>query len=445
MRFVPMNRSTVEHDTWNPQTREDRQAVLQELKEVLASPHFCNSKRYPALLRFVVESTLDGKSSLLKERTLGIEVFDRPPDYDTNTDTVVRYTAGEVRKRLQLYYLEHPSHGGLRISLPVGSYVPEFVIGASRSDLDIPASEDTPALAANGHGEVNSSLHLGAEPSQLHPAVTDANAVPDEIHLASAIPDRRRPGIKRLLWLAGTAAVVIAATIIVMSWKSHSVHSETNVSDFWMPVVHDNRVVLLCTGSVVFAKNDFSGVTTAGRDIDYPFVSMQIASSISQISGTLSQLGVSTQLLSSASTPLTDLREHSVTLLGGYNNEWTMRLLQPLRFHFTSEPVESILDKLHPDVHWERDHSLSYSSADDYAILARFRDPVIDGWVVVVAGLGRNGTEAASQFAVSPHYLRVLRDQIGHDIASQNLEVVLKVKVIDGKTGAPSILAVHTW
>jgi hypothetical protein len=49
------------------------------LQEVLASPHFCNSKRYPALLQYIVEKTLAGESDLLKERTLGVEVFERPP------------------------------------------------------------------------------------------------------------------------------------------------------------------------------------------------------------------------------------------------------------------------------------------------------------------------------------------------------------------------------
>src|ERR1700691_2776015 len=99
------------HETWHPQSKQDREAVLSELEAILASPHFCNSKRYPALLRFIVENSLAAKVELLKERTLGVEVFDRPHDYDTNTDTVVRYTAGEVRKRLLLYYSEqsHPS------------------------------------------------------------------------------------------------------------------------------------------------------------------------------------------------------------------------------------------------------------------------------------------------------------------------------------------------
>ncbi len=61
------------------------------------------------------------------------------------------------------------------------------------------------------------------------------------------------------------------------------------------------------------------------------------------------------------------------------------------------------------------------------------------------AGLGRNGTEAAADFVASPHYIQLLQDRLGSDFASQNVEVLLKVNVIDGKTGAPSILAVQTW
>jgi len=99
-----MNRTDTAPDGWHPQTQQECDAVLRELQTVLASPHFSNSKRYPALLKYIVEHTLAGKSDLLKERTLGVEVFDRPATYDTNADTVVRYTAGEVRKRLLLFY-----------------------------------------------------------------------------------------------------------------------------------------------------------------------------------------------------------------------------------------------------------------------------------------------------------------------------------------------------
>jgi len=68
------------------------------LERILSSPLFRKSKRFPNLLRFVVERSLHGHSEPLKERTLGIEVFGRAPDYDTNLDPVVRTTAVEIRK-----------------------------------------------------------------------------------------------------------------------------------------------------------------------------------------------------------------------------------------------------------------------------------------------------------------------------------------------------------
>jgi hypothetical protein len=247
------------------------------------------------------------------------------------------------------------------------------------------------------------------------------------------------------LWLSVGVAAAALVILAVLGWKFSAVQAQTAVDDFWNPVLHGQRTVLVCVGGVVFQQNDFSGVITATKDVEYPFVSMQIASAVALVSGILEHAGVATELHSSPSTPLTVLRDRSIVLLGGYNNQWTMRLLQSQRYQFTYEPVESIIDKTQPQVHWVRDHSLPYSSADDYALVARFRDTTTDGWVVVLAGLGRNGTEAAAQFVSSPRYMQELRDRMGKDFANHSVEALLKVSVIDGKTGAPSIQAVQVW
>src|SRR5512146_64543 len=294
------------HEAWRPQSRQEREAVLRELELILASPHFCNSRRYPALLRYLVENSLNGKVDLLKERTLGVEVFERPADYDTSNDTVVRYTAGEVRKRLMLYYSEQTSPSSIRISLPTGSYIPEF-----------------------------------------HRAHSDSSE-------------------------EGGGAVVDAVASVFW-WRSRVATPVSVVAQFWEPALRGQQSVVVCTGSVVFAsERNYSGVITADRDIDYPFVSWQGALAISNVSGVLSSLGVSTQLASAPSTPLTYLREHTVVLLGAYNNQWTMHLQQPLRFSFLPGADEVIRDRLHPQVQWKRDQSQPYSSADDYAVIARF-------------------------------------------------------------------------
>lgn len=445
-----MNRAHAKREAWHPQSKQDRDAILRELEAVLASPHFCNSKRYPTLLKYIVDNTLAGKLDLLKERTLGVEVFERPPTYDTNTDTVVRYTAGEVRKRLLLYYSEHSSTSGIRISLPAGSYVAEFLHGHDgHHDGHVDAIDDPDLRAAYPATEHLPHPAADADESGLPAPSAAADEAAHQGAAANAAAEHTAPATKVVGWVTAVVVLLVVITAGFLFLRKHrGAPSQTAVEAFWAPVIRNQHTVILCTGSSAFAPNNHSGVTTADKTIEYPVVSMQAASAISQISATLEHSGTATQLVPSATTSLPDLREHSVILLDVYNNDWTLRLLQPLRFHFlpyTPTGRENIVDQTRPQAHWERDTSQPYSSADDYALVARFRDPTIDGWVVVLAGEGRNGTEAAAQFVTSPHYMGLLRDSIGSGFASRNLEAVLKVSVIEGKTGAPSILAVYSW
>src|SRR5579871_4592834 len=137
MPVAPKSLREVEH----PPTVSDPAAIREQLYRLLAHPLFANSKRYPALLSHIVEETLKGNIAELKERTIGIEVFGRAPTYDANADPVVRITAGEVRKRLSLYYYEASHTGEVVIELPLGTYVPVFRQAESQTDLPLEASE----------------------------------------------------------------------------------------------------------------------------------------------------------------------------------------------------------------------------------------------------------------------------------------------------------------
>jgi hypothetical protein len=107
-------------------TNEDKKDVLQQMNRLLQTSHFKNSRRYPALLKFIVEETLEGRGQFLKERLLGIQVFGRPADYDTASDPIVRVTIAEIRKRIAQYYHEEAHELEMRIELTPGSYEPEF-------------------------------------------------------------------------------------------------------------------------------------------------------------------------------------------------------------------------------------------------------------------------------------------------------------------------------
>lgn len=107
--------------------QSQEQAVRTELDRLLESPAFRTSKRCREFLAHIVERTIQGRTDTLKERSIGVELFKLPPDFDTGQHTAVRVTANEVRKKLAQYYLaESGLPRAVRVTLPPGSYSAEF-------------------------------------------------------------------------------------------------------------------------------------------------------------------------------------------------------------------------------------------------------------------------------------------------------------------------------
>lgn len=96
------------------------------MQDIVASSTFSRSGRLRAFLSYVVERELAGEAHLLKGYSIGIDVFQRPVDFDAGTDPLVRVQAGKLRKLLELYYESEGAAVPLRIRLPLGSYVPEY-------------------------------------------------------------------------------------------------------------------------------------------------------------------------------------------------------------------------------------------------------------------------------------------------------------------------------
>ena len=96
------------------------------LETVIASAQFRDTTRMKRFLRYIVEETLAGRGDRLKGYTIGLEVFDRPDSFDPQADTIVRVQAGQLRRRLDLYYSQSGRDAPLRILVPRGGYVPVF-------------------------------------------------------------------------------------------------------------------------------------------------------------------------------------------------------------------------------------------------------------------------------------------------------------------------------
>jgi Tol biopolymer transport system component len=99
--------------------------VRNQLERILVSDVFARSERLSSFLRFVVEQTLNGRSSGLKEQVLGAELYGKGREFDGAADPIVRVDARRLRDKLREYYAEFPRDPVL-ISLPKGSYIPVF-------------------------------------------------------------------------------------------------------------------------------------------------------------------------------------------------------------------------------------------------------------------------------------------------------------------------------
>jgi hypothetical protein len=394
---------------WLPASAEERDLVLKELEAIASSYHFRGSKRYPAMLKYVVSAAIDGRTSDLKERTLGVEVFGRDPGYDTSADPVVRISAGEVRKRIAQYYHENDHSSRVQIEMPLGSYAPEFLLRA-------PGPEGETAVEA---------------------------AVQDRAHAERL---SRRPVL-----IALASLVLLGAAAAGYLYHQAADSSVASAKKLWDPLFQSPRPVLIVVGTShpdqMVPESDQTTFVDH-MNIPYHHVSVSSAIALSRLGGALHQRGKDYEIKEVTETNLDDMRSRSLILVGAMNNEWTMRLLRPLRIHFTFESsIAGIRDAQNPEQRdWSVDFRKPFSSVTtDYAVVARFRDPDTEGPVMVIAGLGPYGTEAASEFVQSPQYLAELAAKLPRGWENENLEVVLKTDVIGAKAGPPVLVCAYSW
>ena len=408
-----------------------------QLEKIVSDGRFAASKRYPYLLRYIVEQTLAGNEDDLKERTLGVEVFHRPPDYDTNADPVVRLCAAEVRKRLAQYY-QSPAHGGeLRIDLNPGSYVPVF----SQPTPDAPTLEVIPEVVP---------------PEMIGPNVPSQGGQVSQ-------PNRTR----KIYWAAGlTTAGVIIAVILVLGaryWR-HLGKQKSALEEVWSPLLISSKPVLFCMGETeteLFAPHD-SPLTQLQRGADddsflqasadkndfIPFSDVQVLSRFVSLIGAH---GHAFRVQSSRRTISSQLREGPVVLIGALNNDWTLNRTSSLRFHLERpegpDPVYWITDTQHPESRaWQvRAQAPRSHVVQDYAIAARFTDESTGQVVLVAAGIAGSGTRAAGEFLTDEASLKQLVDGAPVDWDRTNFEVVLSSQVVNGMQGKPRVEAKAFW
>ncbi|MGO9254906.1 MAG: hypothetical protein ACLQU1_01180 [Bryobacteraceae bacterium] len=382
--------------------------IREELNRVLASHEFRTSKRSRDFLRYVVENTLGGHAGLLKERTIGIEVFGRPTSYDPSDDATVRVKAGEVRKRLGLYYSSEGVRNPVRIELPSGTYIPEFHPGAF-PPAPPTGPADTPAEAA--------ALQA---PARFHP---------------------------QPLW-AAIAALSLGAVALLAWWVAQP--AATALDQFWAPVLRGGSPVLVCAAYVpVWSVPDVKpGAKPRLEDyiqLTDQFVGGGDLIATSRLAAMLTRLKRPYRVKVGNDVSFPDLRTGPAILVGYSYTRWR-EISAQMRYFIDGarEPV-GITDNGQPTA-WALPHLPADRRTDeDYAIVSRVFHPDTHAMLVELAGITQYGTDAAGDLVTNPELMAEALRGAPADWPKKNLQMVLHVKVIAGAPSSPKVLKTHFW
>jgi len=391
-----------------PSTNVPEETIREELARVLSSHEFRTSKRSQDFLRYTVENTLNGHTDLLKERTIGIEVFGRSTSYEPSDDATVRVKAGDVRKRLGLYYAEQGAQNPVRIELPGGTYVPEFRWEVSR--LSAPAAEKGVASAVET------------------PAVEAA------------------PRSRRVPYGIAVLVCVAAVAVIWMRTRPGPV-----IDQFWAPVLNSASPVSLCVAYVpVFGLDREAGSTKPIHTEDFVSLTDQFVGggdliATSRLSSMLTRMERPYRLRVGSDVSFHDLRTAPAILIGYSYTRWK-EISSQLRFFIdTSRNPVGITDFGHPTQFTLPNLPPDRHTSEDYAIVSRVFHPDTRAMLVELAGITQYGTDAAADVVTNADLMTEALRGAPPDWRGKNLQLVLHVKVISGTPSSPKVVATHFW
>ena len=380
-------------------------SVRSALQRILQSQGFRSSRRSRDFLRYVVERTLDGQAETLKERSIGIDVFGRSAEYDPSDDATVRVKAGEVRKRLGMYYATEGRLDDIRIDLPHGTYVPEFI----RVEPEV-----TPPAESKHTEEVVQPLTL-----------------------------RWR--------LAAAGAIVLALAIIAggVWWRARP--AVTVVSQFWAPVLRGTTPVLLSAAYVpVYGVDSKMAPERPTCFEDFVLLTDQFVGGgdlmgVTRIAGLLNSLHRKYVVRIGADVTFQDLRAAPTVLIGYSYTRWR-DISKELRFFIDAERRPRMVTDNGKPTEWSLpDLPSDRRTKEDYAIVTRVFHPDTQAMLVEVAGITQYGTQAAADLITTPEFLAEGLQGAPKDWQNKNLQLVVHVKVISGTGASPKVVAKYFW
>jgi hypothetical protein len=436
------------------ETERDIARLQQHLKEVVEGEAFKGSHRSGQFLTYIVEESIAGRFAGLKERIIGVTLFGRVPSYDTGEDAIVRVTASDVRKRLLQHYGKYGITSEFRISLPLGSYIPEITreprgAASQRNPVaipEVPVTTPEPVTAPHIVGPIETPA-----PRNLHRArwlyfgvlVLGLNALMwgifwNHFSRASSAPVSILPWPAFFQSPRSTKLVTSDPNIVEIQEVTGSAVS---LSDYANQRFIPN-VSSLSPQVISFCKDILRGDKAAAVD----------ARVIANIAELAQSAGKKVTVQVARNVRLSDLYadENFIFMGSPRSNLWTILFNDQLDFRFVFDDAshQEVIRNVHPRPGESSAYvptAKGWATGQSFATISFVQTPGKEGQVLILAGANGEGTEAAGELVTNGARLSAALRGCGISSAHpvRHFQLLLQLNTMAGSPSNVDVLACH--
>ena len=418
----------------------------EELRRILESKHFASSPKKSKFLEFVSEQTFLGNGEKLNEYLIGVDVYDRGPEFNSQKDPIVRVQAHEIRRLLKKYYEDEGKDSLMRLDLPPGAYVPVFVrIAAERADITELA---TSAL-----------IPLWRRGNRLHVALTLILALLC-IVFASLLIVRRKPAAK-------------------VAQAAHTGTLPDSLEWFWRPILSspDGPLIVIPNHPLLRAAHDGDSAQTLASGHEIPksalpefrdtihfrelkrflfvpsitdFTSVGETIGVIRLCQMFLQVGEQCRLQQSRLVNLEEIKANNTILLGG-NQSWSGRVFLNVEgFHFQGGVILNRKPQFgEQSVYKPEFDPVTNQLRRDYALVLMLPNERSDSRVLLIYGVYTQGSQAAIEYLTNPERMSELKKALmnisaDHTTVPAYFQVLLTTTVENAVPGNCSLVAVRS-
>ncbi len=384
---------------------------------IAASGSLGRSQLLSDFLLYIVDRSIRGRTDQITEQQIGVAVFGRTEDYDSNDDNIVRSYARKLRKRIDEYFTAEGQDETLRLEIPRGGYAPIF-----SEHKSVQRQAENPAAASH----TMAYLEAG-DPQILEDTPTESSSLPP-LNAWTRITGNVSLGVFVALFVGlmlGVGATLLLykrAPLAREDAASHRLWEQLFSKDrdtFIVP--SDDGLIIMqrlverpvpltayvngtykTTSKADKAPNASELVKLGGRRFT-SMVDLDFAAHVAQ----LREVVPGRMMIRYArDLRMDDLRTGNAILIGSDESDPWIELFRSqlhFSFRFESDPDKpSGFVNLYPRTGEAQIYTTKGQEEQTYGIIAYLPNLTNNGHVLIIAGLNTAGTQAAATFLLDP-------------------------------------------